>query len=375
MLKKISERLNTVKTELLVACMVLLPMCFASCASLQQDLIRFSETDIEYIQIYEETLVKLDSLNFQGDNSEEFQNECRDFINTVQNQISTMGMNNAVLSRLYSLQGRAYLLSGKKSKAQDCYKKAVKSYKGDAQGIILSYRLGITTNLDDANIVSICNDKALLTLEKALTYYKEGDLGRSAALFDDAFISLDPMYKTYYGTLRDIAWDLRDISYITQSKPIQKLLTKNSLKTGEFLLLMQEVSTFLDPITNGKTLKEAELYKKAAANVLLSSVSGLYGNVVTTKDEVLTRITCARLMWNFYTDKKSIEAAKYSEFYREMSVPSPIADLDIEDDDFDAVLGCVENEIINMTDGVYFHGQEVPSAIEICRMIQLAESR
>lgn len=366
---------RTVLAKLMAAVMtpMVLATVFASCATLQQDIIRFSETEIEYIETYEQTLVQLDSRSFQGDVYGTFQNECKDYINTLQRQITTMGMNNAVLSRLYALQGRAYLLSGKKSKAQECYKKSVKAYKGDAQSIILSYRLGETKDLDDANIVSICNNKALLTLEKALTLYAQGELGKSAALFDDAFLSLDSIYVESYGTLRNIAWDLRDIGYITQTKSIQKLLTQKRLTVGQFLLLAQDITDLLNPYTQGKTLKESDLYKKAVSNYILTSVSGADGTSVVSKDQVVNRIICARIIWNLYTSEKGSNPLKYSDTFRTMNIPSPVADVELDDKDFDAVLGCIENEIINMKDGVYFKGQDVPTAMEVCKMLQVAD--
>ena len=125
--------------------MVLCLSFFAvSCESVQQDKIIFSDADENSFLSFEERLVFLDAESLEGSTDAKlFEEKCRRFISDVEIQISGMGMNNAVLSRLYALEGRAYLLAGKTNKAKDCYKNSVKTFKGDAEAIILSYRLGM----------------------------------------------------------------------------------------------------------------------------------------------------------------------------------------------------------------------------------------
>lgn len=359
----------------LAALCVLLPLLFASCLSLQQDIIIFSDEDEESFLLFEEQLVNLDARYYSGTEVKRvFEADINTFITDIQDQINQMGMNNAVLCRLYALQGRAYVLLGNTRKARDCYNNSVKTFKGDAESIVLASRLGLVDDLENPNVVSGCNNKPLLVLERALQAFDAKLYRQSVALFDTAFIDLDEFYKDAYWELRNVAWNLKDLDVITKNPVIIEILSSPTITTSQMLLVIQEITDFLYPYTNGKTLKENDLYNVALRNELLTSVSSPDGaNEYLTKEQILTRKLCARLLWNIYSLQHGINPVKYSDVFRAMGIDSPVPDVNMNDVDFDAVLGCVEAELINLTDGINFEGNLNPSAIDVCTWIQAVE--
>jgi hypothetical protein len=49
---------------------------------------------------------------------------------------------------------------------------------------------------------------------------------------------------------------------------------------------------------------------------------------------------------------------------------SPVQDVEIDSPDFDAVLGCIELEFMNLTDGINFEGENSVSGIEFSESIK-----
>ena len=74
-----------------------------------------------------------------------------------------------------------------------------------------------------------------------------------------------------------------------------------------------------------------------------------------TKDTVVTRILAARFLWNIFTDKYGINNINsYQKQFSEAGF-SPVSDLELDSKDFDAVLGCIEKELMELPDGINFY--------------------
>ena len=62
---------------------------------------------------------------------------------------------------------------------------------------------------------------------------------------------------------------------------------------------------------------------------------------------------------------------KYSDRHsKKANAKSPIPDVDISNPDFDAVLGTVENEIIDLPDGINFQPDADVTAMEYIKWLQ-----
>ena len=66
------------------------------------------------------------------------------------------------------------------------------------------------------------------------------------------------------------------------------------------------------------------------------------------------------------------EITKYSERYKNKK-RSPVPDVKLDSPDFDAVLGCVENEIMHLEDGIEFGSEKEVSGIQFDESLKKIE--
>jgi hypothetical protein len=88
-----------------------------------------------------------------------------------------------------------------------------------------------------------------------------------------------------------------------------------------------------------------------------------------SKDEVLSRRYAARFLWNLYLEKNGGNGnINYAEQFAEMGF-SPILDLPLTSPDFDAILGCVEKEFLDLPDGENFYPEEAMNPMDFSESI------
>ena len=341
------------------------PALFFSCATLQDVVVNFDGgVQFEDIRMIEEKLCRIDGASLMGEDAKKVTIECTKLLEEIDGVFAKGNAGTAESARLLALRGQVQLLSGAKARAQTSLKESKKRSRDDTAAAILAFRLGVVEKLD-ADAAANAQDKARLTLENALFAYKYNDFLTAAAYFDSAFIDLPEYYRTSYKELRARAWELRSVSG-GSTEGLNAVLQKKEITAGQMLLIAQDTGTILYNYTAGKKLSEVQLYAKASAAGLLSPVSGSKKRS-TAKDEIIARIQCARFLWNVYTGKKGgAGAQKYSERYRQAELPSPVADVPVSSEDFDAVLGTVETELMELSDGEHFEPDKKLSAPE-CR--------
>ncbi|MGP1459254.1 MAG: hypothetical protein ACTTKL_08080 [Treponema sp.] len=342
---------------------------FASCATLQDVVVNFDGgAQFEDIRNIEEKLCKIDArAALTGDaGSKQLNAECEKVLEDIDGVFAKGKAGKAESARLWALRGQAQLLSGAKARAQASLKEAKKLSRDDTAAAILAFRLGSIQKLD-LDSAQNAQDKARLTLENAVSAYKSGEFMTAAAYFDSAFIDLPEYYRSSYKELRARSWELRAVSG-GASEGLNAVLQKKEITAGQMLLIAQDTGTLLYNYTAGKKLSESQLYAKTSAAGLLSPLSGEKKRAAA-KDEIIARIKCARFLWNLYSSKKgrSGSAQKYSARYRATELPSPVADVPADSEDFDAVLGSVENELMELPDGEHFEPDKKVSAPE-CRV-------
>ena len=276
----------------------------ASCSSLQEGVVSIEQTaQSEDIHAFEERLAFLDAAYILGEDTAEAKSLAAD-IDAI---LGVQGLQSASEARLFALKGRVLLILGQKSKAQDCLKKSVAAYKGDVQSFVLSARLGAS----DADFsASTSEDEHIVELEDAVKAFAAGDTE-------------------------------------------MKLLLKDSLTVGELVLLSEVAENLTAPFTADKMLNEKELFKAVSAAGLLLPASGSEEKPLS-QNQIVTRLLCARYLWNLFCAEKNIPATRYSADYRAANEPSPVTDVSTDSADFDAVLGSVENELMDLTDGEHF---------------------
>ena len=345
------------------ACAVL---ALASCMTLQKDVVASSAQQVEDAAVLsiEADFARLDARYAIEGVPAAHADECARLLARLQAALSDAGMQKPQQARLFALCGLVQLLDGRRLAARESYASSLAASPGDALSLILASRLGESVSLEaSAALVSGAGEKALLLLERALQGYAQANYKQSVALFDSAFIALEGFYRDAYKPVRDRAWELRSLSdTVSADGDLAALLQKREITASEAAYIMQANTQLLYPYTAGKTYTEAELYRRLSGAGLFSAAGAGQGEPPPAK-AVATRKLCARVLWNVYVAKKGAVATMYSSAYRGQSLPSPVADVAVSDADFDAVLGCVENELLSLVDGVHFEPDAAVSAV------------
>ena len=243
----------------------------------------------------------------------------------------------------------------------------MQAYKGDVQNYVLGCRLKVKC---EPFVAASEDDEHIVALEDAILSFVAGLYLDAAAKFDAAFLTLPSFYADAYKNVRDKAWSLRAIDENTDEAKM-KLLLKEKLSVSELVLLSSLSQNLTSSFTADKALSERELFRTIVSAGLLSPVSAKEEKALS-QDEIATRIILARYIWNIFCRTKGSgkKATIYSELYRSAGEQSPVPDVSTESPDFDAVLGTIENELMDLTDGEHFEGDKAVSGTEAEKYFQ-----
>ena len=345
-------------------------MLFLSCQSLQQDkyvLIQEGQEEIVEVELKIASLETSWLLSETGD--EEFFTSLDSCIKKIDSLLSEQKVEQEALSKLTALKGKCFLLEGKKTSAKNCYDKAASLYKGEVNTVILSARLGLTK--EDIESLTISSDlHGFLTLEKAMNLYQKKEYRKAGAKFDEAFISIPLPYRQCYEKIRNSCWSLRESS--GSSGETGNLIKKEKITLGQMLILTQSSGEILYKYTASKSLNEAELFRRTEkAGLFTPYQDSATEETKLTKETLLTRRLFARFVWNLKHDLKLTkgEKNKYSKAF-EASRESPVLDIPYDDRDFDAILGSVEEEILELPDAQNFYPEKYVSGSECNKAIK-----
>ena len=348
--------------KLIIIIFAAFTLALVSCMTFQKDVLVSSDetTDGGFSLSMQSRLVPLDAAFFSGDSPETYAAERAHIISEIQKRLAFPELEKRTASRLYALLGRAYFIGGNTNEARKCYDQAVRRYADDSEAIVLGHRLGIV-NLKEA--LSLRSGDGVLVLESALRAYKAGKYDEAAGLFDTAFLLLAPFYKSAYSPLREKAWRLKDA--VSDDKALAKFLPLESISLLQMIEITQASTQLLDIYTGGKKYGGEKLFSVVRGTGLLKSVSGASDDAQLRSSSEASRILCARFLWNLRTAAgKNPNPLRYSERYRSRMPASPIRDVPLDSSDFDAVLGCVENELMTLRDGVNFYPEGKVSGAE-----------
>ena len=342
-----------------------------SCASMQEDVYSGDFSESSEIMNFEKRFSEIDAKFFESDLGEnkDMQKKADKLVSDIDQALKDVTLKKAFAARLNALAGLASFDLGRRGRAKKYFEEAESSFKGDARSLVLSSRLGIEKNLIQK--VKLYSDKSILVLELALRHYSAQEYSDAAAKFDEAFLSLEPFYRESYNDLRDTSWSLRNLKKDGESRN-SELLELQNLTVMQMLLLANRYPEMLYNYTSGKDVSDKELFNKIAGSGLLNPVSKpLDSENAVTKNSAVTRLIAARFFWNLYNQRKNTpnELTKYSEAYKNKK-RSPVLDVRLDSPDFDAVLGCVESEIMHLEDGIEFGAEKEVSGMEFDESIR-----
>ena len=336
-----------------------------SCVSMQDDVYYDSLAGNEQVLAFEKRFAEIDAVFFDSgiDGNKALEKKAEKLISDIDDVLQNPSLKKAAQARLYALAGCTAFDLEKKGRAKKYYENSLAAFKGDARSLILAGRLGLEKKFSEK--MKAFSDKSLLVLEQALVHYSAQDYNEAVAKFDEAFLSLDDFYRVAYKNLRATSWSLRNMKKDSDSRS-SELLSLKTLTVMQMLLIANHNPGLLFNYTAGKDVSDKELYKKIAGSGLLNPASKpLDSENAVSRNSSVTRLIAARFLWNLYNQRKNRpgELTKYSQAYKNKK-RSPVLDVKVDSPDFDAVLGCVESEIMHLEDGIEFGAEKEVSGVE-----------
>lgn len=369
-------------------------LMLASCASLQQDVYTYT-VDNAYIyssiEVYENQFIKIDA-EYQMENSAPLDKISGLLADIAAYKNSTKVTEPYLIARLRAFEGLLCKMAGRGREAESAYNEAKGLQKGDRYVQLLGCRLAKTSedSLSQTEAILKYDEKnAVLQLEKGKLLYQLKKYDQAISVIDNAFMLFDEEglheYRTVYNPLRSYIWDLHS-AYGSDSESganhnltdLQEPLTLEALinLTMENTNLLENYrsSNKKQKISAQITALERGGYFSAASDQQNTAGTSLY--ITGAENPNLTRKMCARFIWNSYVrshgNLKMLN--RYSEKYRKSGrSKSPVNDVPVDDDDFDAVLGVVENEFMELPDGRNFEPDAEVTRLQFINWIKKAD--
>lgn len=379
-----SRKINNLAAVMLTA--ALISSFLFSCKTMQEDILVTEEENnlsMQAISEIEEQFIFVDAECYQNKSADS--GKINSLISEIQLQKNAYLKEPSLLSRLTAFEGLLEQLNGKTKKAQDALEQTKKYSSNDIYVILLETRLikseeERTARLEE--LLAADSDNAMLLLEKGKLLFDAGKYKDTVAVIDNALISFDrdekDIFRKIYTPLRNNAWDLFTLNAQETGTASNKSipLTKN-ITLEDALALTQEQTSLLESFSGGQQMSVKDLKKRLEKSNYFSAATDPDDEMKTSLQMIqsssMSRILCARFLWTLFVQNNggSSMLTKYSDRYsKKANAKSPIPDVDISNPDFDAVLGTVENEIIDLPDGINFQPDADVTAMEYIKWLQ-----
>lgn len=372
---------------------VCLLLCFSSCATLQQDIYTSTEESADIyssIEIYESQFINIDC-QYHTDSQPPLEAINRLLTGITTYRVTTNVTEPLLIARLRAFEGLLNKMAGKTWEAEAAYQEAKNLQKGDRYVQLLGTRLEKTiekslSTVDD--ILFIDEKNSIILLEKGKLLYRQNRFNEAVAVFDNAFMLFDSEgYKEYrqaYTPLRNNAWELNKISDVKNASNFDNIDLQANLNLKNMVELTLSNSTLLDSykISGKQKLKTDKLIQNLEKSGYFSSAAAKdqKNQTLTSADmlnaQFINRKLCARFIWNAYVRKNGNLSmlSRYSDKYKKANrTKSPVFDVPVEDIDFDAVLGVIENEFMEMPDGKNFNPEEAVTNLQFITWLKKTE--
>lgn len=327
----------------------------AGCQTVQKDLTveRLPEDSFHSLEAYEEELVAL-----EAEPSREALASLRSRLAQAENQSV---MERSWTARLAALSGRAALLAGDRAAAERELKVARSLHSGDEVACVLASRLEKNPDkslalLDAA--IDTADGQTRIQAERGHILLALSRYADALAAFDASLPLLPDAYGKAFGAERNKALAL--LGTRTSAPTSALYLTDRPLTLQGMAVLTQAESPLVDFLTGGKTWAAGVLFERLRS-------AGYYADATLSPAATVRRGDAAYFLWRLVANKKNDKTLlrKYSDRYGSRPyASSPVPDVSLASPWFDAVLGCVEREIMELPDGRLFHPDDTVSGLE-----------
>jgi tetratricopeptide (TPR) repeat protein len=357
---------------------VVVILLLAGCQSLQKDLLYSSGGDEAGLTELAELIVPLDR---EAEKSA---------VDTARKKIGGLEKANvkdrSFEGRVAAWSGRLFLIEGKTKEAEEQFKKAESLYPGSVEGRVLAIRLArdlekrsslCEESLAEARGGGFLGREAEFQIELGRVRMEQKNYREAVAAFDSAFPRLGPVYRSAYGDARNTAWQLRNLDPLS-SPQTAELSRKSSITWEDAITLSRTETALLRFAEGGRDAGAADLFALLVRNSVIppgQDISAADLSAFTVPPalyDTVFRSGAAWYLWRLLAENRADKTilTRYSSRY---SGKSPIPDLARQSIFFDAVLGCIERELMSLTDGRNFNGMGTVGGAEFLMMLKKME--
>jgi tetratricopeptide (TPR) repeat protein len=296
-------------------------------------------------------------------------------------------------ARALALAADASLLAGDRMSARSYAARAAAAYPGDELAALAEARLEPSAAkrailLEKA--ASKADGGARLEAELGATLVELGRYREALAALDPALAELPEAYAALYGPAREKAFALRDAGAPQAVKGSTQAL-KGGAQAGEgggaaekgrgealarlgpgqtslgaMVELALEETSALDWLTGGSPGAPGPFFERLKG-------SGWFLEPNASRSTAATRKDAALFLWQLMSRGDSRKLHLYTERYAGRE--SPVPDVPYDSAFFDAVLGVVEEDVMQLPDGRRFLPDEALGGLEYYSMLEAAASR
>lgn len=203
-------------------------------------------------------------------------------------------------------------------------------------------------------------------IDLGLFYFSTGEFRLAAAAFDNATDKVPGKTLALFSRIRDQAFTLRN-SQLSQSSSAG-ILGKEELSLIDVILVVSGETSLLEGILS-------EDPNHSEINRLIDK--GKIPSPVSAADAPLFRGDAALFFTSLIALKKGVSgiAQSSADYYIERGWSSPMEDVSVDSEWFNAAIYCVEEEILDLPDGMGFEptrplsGAEMSQALKVLRKL------
>lgn len=279
---------------------------------------------------------------------------------------STPSSDEKYLARVKALMADYYIVNGNKRRARSFANEALKHNKLDEYAILVNAKC-----MKESEAVEYANTiferfphYYRLGAYLAHLYFKQKDYTSAIVAFDASLPFLDKAYLALYEEERAISYKRHSIATETEESS-KAILAKEKILLIDMTKLTDENTDVLNVITGNSKWKSSRLADR------LKSAGWYVANAMLETDYV-KRSDAAIFLWHLICMSNESRLSSYSNKYKNRS-RSPILDVAIGSEYFDASLAMVEKDIIPLIDGRYFSPESFVSGLDFYTYLKKAE--
>lgn len=272
------------------------------------------------------------------------------------------------LARINALMADYYILAGNKVQAKNFVEKSLKQNRLDEYAILVNTKcMKENEAIEYANaIFERFPSYFRVAVYLGHLYFNVQDYKAALVCFDASLPFLDKVYSELYGSQRTISYNKYLVGDDISESTIE-ILDKDKILLIDMTTITNENTDALNIITGNSKWKTSMLADRLKA-------AGWYRPDANLKEEYARRKDVAIFLWHLICRGESSRLSFYSNRYKNRK-RSPIIDVPIGSEYFDASLAMIENDIMPLVNGRYFDGETTISGADFYKYLKKADER